>query len=220
MSTESNSPVDPADAANPSDEPEADTVVFTEQLGTSDAALSFDEARRLTSRRGALLVMFAGEVDTGKTTLLVEIWTDLLLHGRIGSCDFAGSTTALAFEERSFQSRLSSRRESPDTLRTNEEDDGLLHLRIKRSDRRLLELLLTDMTGEHFRAIREGRPLDEEFDWLSRRRSVRGTGGRGSDRQGRKSGNSVHPNPEAALRSPRQRTRCATHPSGSGYCEG
>lgn len=141
-------------------------VAENPQLWTSDAALSFDEARRITSRRGATLVMLVGEVDAGKTTILVELWTDLMLHGSLGALSFAGSTTALAFEERSFGSRLASGRK--ETLRTNPEDDGLLHLGVSRFEGDRTELLLADVTGEHFRSIREGIPFDDEFPWLSR----------------------------------------------------
>jgi hypothetical protein len=104
------------------------------QLWTSDAALTFDEARTLMSKRGATVVMLAGEVGSGKTTLLVELWTDLLLAGALGEVRFAGSTTALAFEERSFESRLESGGLSSETRRTNEDDDGFLHLAVTRKD--------------------------------------------------------------------------------------
>jgi hypothetical protein len=138
------------------------------QLWTSDAALTFDEARTLMSKRGATVVMLAGEVGSGKTTLLVELWTDLLLAGALGEVRFAGSTTALAFEERSFESRLESGGLSSETRRTNEDDDGFLHLAVTRKDGRRLDLLFADVTGEHFRSVREGRPIDDEFDWLNR----------------------------------------------------
>lgn len=137
-------------------------------LFTSDAALGFKEARSLTGRRGATLVLLVGEVKAGKTTLLVELWTALLLQGSISSHSFAGSRTALAFEERAFYSRIECRAGTARTVRTHEEDDGFLHLRIRRPDGVLRELLLADITGEHFQRIREGTPLLDELPWVGR----------------------------------------------------
>ena len=135
-------------------------------LFTSEAALSLQEARTLTGRRGGTLVLPVGEVGTGKTTLLVELWSLLLLHGSIGGHSLAGSRTALAFEERAYYSRVESRADAATTIRTYEADDGFLHLRICRPDGSLRELLFADFTGEHFERIREGTMLLEELPWL------------------------------------------------------
>ena len=137
-------------------------------LYTSDAALSFEEARHLTGRRGATLVLLLGEVDAGKTTLLVELWSTLLLRGSMSSHRLAGSRTALALEERAFYSRVESRAGAARTVRTHEQDDGFLHLRMCRPDGSLRELLLADITGEHFMRIREGTALLDELPWTGR----------------------------------------------------
>jgi hypothetical protein len=160
------SDLEPAVDADPTDLTQEAAAETPSELWTSDAALSFQEARRLTSRRGATFVMLVGEVRAGKTTLLVELWTDLLLRGSLGRQRLAGSTTALAFEERSFESRLESGQS--DTLRTNPEDDGLLHLVVADETGQRTEILLADVTGEHFRSIRQGRPFDDEFNWIGR----------------------------------------------------
>ena len=156
-------------------EKEADTDQSTIQvpskgsfLFTSEAALSLEEARTLTGRRGATLVLLVGEVGVGKTTLLVELWSLLLLQGSINSHNLAGSRTAMAFEERAYHSRIESRVDTATTVRTPEADDGFLHLRIQRPDGSLCELLFADITGEHFERIREGTPLLEELPWASR----------------------------------------------------
>ena len=156
-------------------EKEADTDQSTIQvpskdssLFTSEAALSLEEARTLTGRRGATLVLLVGEVGVGKTTLLVELWSLLLLQGSINSHNLAGSRTAMAFEERAYHSRVESRVDTATTVRTPEADDGFLHLRIQRPNGSLSELLFADITGEHFERIREGTPLLEELPWASR----------------------------------------------------
>jgi hypothetical protein len=135
---------------------------------TSDAELDLEDARRLTSRRGATLTMFLGETGVGKTTLLAELWTDLLLHGSLGSVRFAGSCTALPFEQRAFESRMESGVMKAFTLKTYEEDDGFLHLRVSPSAGRVVELLLSDFAGEHFVRIREGTALEDELPWAGR----------------------------------------------------
>ena len=137
-------------------------------LFTSEAALSFKEARTLTGRRGATLVLPVGEVGAGKTTLLVEFWSLLLLDGSISTHNLAGSRTALAFEERAYHSRIESRVDAATMIRTHEADDGFLHLRIQRPDGLLRELLFGDITGEHFERIREGRALLDELPWAAR----------------------------------------------------
>jgi hypothetical protein len=139
-----------------------------DQLFTSEAALSTDEARSITSRRGATVVLLLGEVGTGKTTLLAESWELLLNRGVIGRCRFAGSRTALAFEERAYYSRIESGLRAPVTPRTQEQDDGFLHLRMRRPAGDRKELLLADVTGEHFERVREGAQLRQEFDWIDR----------------------------------------------------
>lgn len=159
--------IDAADADESSDE-----VAVAEEEGlpvwTSDAGLDLEEARLLTSRRGATVAMFLGETGVGKTTLLAELWTDLLLHGALGDLQFGGTATAMAFEERAFQSRMESGVLKAYTLKTYEEDDGFLHLRMGRAAGSLVELLLSDFAGEHFVRIREGTPLTEELTWAPR----------------------------------------------------
>ena len=138
------------------------------RLFTSEAALSIEEARTLTGRRGATLVLLVGEVGAGKTTLLVELWSLLLLDGNIFSHSLAGSRTALALEERAYYSRVESRADAATTIRTHEADDGFLHLRIQRPDGSLHELLFADITGEHFERIRGGTALLDELPWAAR----------------------------------------------------
>jgi len=135
---------------------------------SSDSELGLEQARHLSSERGATVAMFLGEVGVGKTTILVELWTDLLQYGSLGDALFGGSCTTIPFEERSFQSRIRAGSCASYTLKTNEDDDGFLHLRIRRGDGRMVELLLSDFAGEHFTRIREGTELADELEWASR----------------------------------------------------
>lgn len=145
-----------------------DEEIPAHDLVTSDAALSLEEAGALAGRRGVTLALLLGEVGTGKSTLLAELWTEFMVHGEIGQTGFAGSTTALAFEERAYHSRLKSGRAASAQRRTTENDDGFLHLRAARDGGALVELLAADITGEHFTRIREGTPLLEELAFAGR----------------------------------------------------
>ena len=157
-----------ADHQPDSGQPTVESSAERSPLFASDAALSFEEARSVTGRRGATLVLLMGEVGAGKTTLLVELWSLLLMHGSICSHSLAGSRTALALEERAYHSRLEARIRTATTIRTHEANEGFLHLRIRRPDGSLRELLFADVTGEHFRRIREGTPLLDELPWAGR----------------------------------------------------
>ena len=150
------------------DQSTVEAALKDSSLFTSEAALSLVEARTLTGRRGATLVLLAGEVGVGKTTLLVELWNLLLLHGAISTHRFAGSRTALAFEERAYYSRIESAADAATTIRTQEDDDGFLHLRIQGPDGSLHELLFADISGEHFERIREGSEFLGELPWAAR----------------------------------------------------
>jgi ABC-type cobalamin/Fe3+-siderophores transport system ATPase subunit len=134
---------------------------------TDDRQLSLDDAEDLAARHGLEVVLLAGEVASGKTTLLVALWHELLARGRVGDVAFAGSRTALGFERRAWLSRLNSREERATTRRTYQEDNGFLHLRLAVGNE-LHELLLSDVAGETFKRVRQGEPLNKHLTWLPR----------------------------------------------------
>ncbi len=136
-------------------------------LVTNDRSVLLSETEDLAARHGLTVVLVAGEVDCGKTTLLVSIWNALLQHGMIGQASFAGSRTALGFERRAWLSRWASGGAEPDTERTREKDNGFLHLSLA-SDGRLKEVLFSDVAGETFKKIRQGTPIVQAIDWVRR----------------------------------------------------
>jgi Double-GTPase 2 len=138
-------------------------------LVTSDAELSFDEALTLTGRRGARLVMPMGEIGVGKTTVMVELWTQLVGVEAIGGYRCAGSRTAIALEERAHLSRMAAGVGRRSTARTHyNENEGLLHIRVARPDGQVLELLFADYSGERYEHIREGAAAEIELPWAPR----------------------------------------------------
>lgn len=114
--------------------------------------LTISEAGEITARSEAQVVMFAGEPDAGKTTLIATIY-ELLSSGVIDGFRFAGSETILAFERACFPSRIASGNVKPDTVRTRHPRPRFYHLCL-RPDVAVgprKHLLLGDVSGETFR---------------------------------------------------------------------
>jgi Double-GTPase 2 len=149
------------------DPAELEDASTEEGLITTDQFLLLDDTEDLAERHGLSVVLIAGEVDCGKTTLLVALWNTLLNHGSIAGTRFGGSRTALGFERRAWLARLDSKRNAPDTERTRESDNGFLHLRLA-AHGKLHEVLLSDVAGETFKQVRQGTPLADKIEWLPR----------------------------------------------------
>lgn len=114
-----------------------------------------EEAARDLAERGPLrLIVIAGPVSCGKTTLLLSIY-ELFLAGVMPGWIFAGSRTLVGFEQRCHPSRINSGLESAHTERTlTNREDGTryLHLQLvrERCPAEPIEFLFTDLTGEIF----------------------------------------------------------------------
>lgn len=135
---------------------------------TSDVELGFEEALSVAGRRGARLIILMGETNTGKTTIITELWTYLNTQGGLSSHECAGSRTPMALEERAFHSRVASGTSPPLTPRTPLGQEGLLHMRIARPDGQRVELLFGDFAGERFTHIKDGANLLDELPWAPR----------------------------------------------------
>lgn len=162
------SPEEDSETAVPVEAGDTGAVPRLQPTRTSDAALTFEETRSFTGRYGGRLVVLMGEAEAGKTTLWVEIWTQMMSAGQIAGVEFAGSVTSLAFEERCHESRLEAGLGRGDTVRTRPESDGLLHLRVRTPRCEMLEFFVSDYAGEHFQRVREGTPLLDELPWIGR----------------------------------------------------
>jgi hypothetical protein len=114
--------------------------------------LTVSEAGQITSRTEARVVMFAGEPDAGKTTLIATIY-ELLSGDAIDDFRFAGSETILAFERACFPSRIASGNLRPDTVRTRHPRPRFYHLCLRpvTGEGARKHLLLGDVSGETFR---------------------------------------------------------------------
>ena len=134
----------------------------------ADDAITLEQARAFSGRRGARLVFLMGEAQTGKTALVAMLWQHLLEEGGIGDHRLAGSRTAFGFERRAHWARLEARQPEARFPATRFEDGAVLHLRVRRPDGRRVELLLSDLAGEQFERVREGRFLLDEVPWARR----------------------------------------------------
>jgi len=119
-------------------------------LGT---ALTEAQAQALASDRSVRVVVLAGAVKCGKTTLLTSLY-ELFQTGPVKAIQFAGCDTFLAFEQRCHLSRADSELETADTLRTTYDGPHpeYLHLRVQNgeSDAGHIDFLFTDVSGEMF----------------------------------------------------------------------
>lgn len=117
------------------------------------AALTWAEAGELARSSRASVVVVAALQGWGKTTLITAP-LEALQAGPIGELSFAGSRTLVGFEERRHDTRTTSGRSRPRVERTYRGSDAALHLDIRR-DGGTRRLLLADIPGERFEAVRD-----------------------------------------------------------------
>jgi hypothetical protein len=139
------------EAAEDGDEVVAEAMADWLQL-PGGYELTISEAGEITARSETQVVMFAGEPDAGKTTLIATIY-ELLSSDVIEGFRFAGSETILAFERACFPSRIASGNVKPDTFRTRHPRPRFYHLSLRSdiSSGPHKHLLLGDVSGETFR---------------------------------------------------------------------
>lgn len=135
------------------------------QLG-GDEALSLQDAGNLLEKRPCVVVLIAGEFESGKTTLVVELYAQFL-GSRFDGWSFAGSKTLKALDDRHRPARLSSGAAEASTERTQDDDMRLLHLRLAQDSRRI-DLLVSDVRGEFFENVINGSDVASEVPLAGR----------------------------------------------------
>lgn len=118
-------------------------------------ALAIDELQELMRDQRHRTIVLCGGVDTGKTTILSELFT-LFQAGTISNNIFKGSRTLVGFEKRSYLARVESGSLIPETERTKllSKDRFLLLSILQESVE--FKFVLTDIAGEGFRQAIEG----------------------------------------------------------------
>jgi hypothetical protein len=103
----------------------------------------------LTTEQKARVVVLAGFVASGKTTLLCCLYQQYQTGAFAGTL-FAGSRCLRAFEELSHENRAGSGREVPETARTPRGQTGYLNLRLRSDASEYVEVLFSDLSGEPY----------------------------------------------------------------------
>lgn len=128
-------------------------------------------ALKLAAARPIQLVVLAGPIDSGKTTLITSLY-ELFQWRQVDGYAFAGSNTLPALEERCYLSRRASGRRTAHTQRTPYigPDPSYLHLRVRSLEglRPFRDLLFTDVSGEMFEHARDSIDECKELTFLKR----------------------------------------------------
>ena len=114
--------------------------------------LTGPDAERIVRASPTCVVVVAGAADSGKTTLVADLY-GLFQRGPFAGLLFAGSQTLPGFEKRCHLARIASGGTKPDTERTKHADSHhLLHLRLAEAQPlRHHDVLFSDIYGEAFR---------------------------------------------------------------------
>jgi hypothetical protein len=133
-------------------------------------ALDIAAANRLAAARRPTVVILAGDVATGKTSVYAALY-ERFGRGSFGGRLFAGSITIPGFEARCHDWRIPSGRAKPEMAHTKMSDLVWLHMRIRDAERErpTQDLLFGDYNGEIFGEIASGAPEeDDEYAFLGR----------------------------------------------------
>lgn len=124
----------------------------------SAEAMTADTLSSVTARDETRIVLLAGPVASGKTTIVVSLY-ESFNEGPVGGLLFAGSRTLAGFERVCHPGRIASGLGAPETLRTNPSSPtAFLHLRVadvSGDGAHTTSLLVSDVTGEAFDEARD-----------------------------------------------------------------
>lgn len=133
--------------------------------------LTEDDAQRMASEKPVRLIVLAGAVDCGKTTLLTSLY-EMFQDGPIEKKQFAGCDTFPAFEKKCHLGRADSGNEEEDTGRNTYEGPHpeYVHLRLQHGPKALghIDFLFTDVSGEMFEHARNSTDECKKLTFLRR----------------------------------------------------
>ena len=140
----------------------------------SGTVLTEVQAQTMATDRSVRLIVIAGAVDCGKTTLLTSLY-ELFQTGPVKTSQFAGCDTFPAFEQRCHLSRVDSENENPDTVRTPYDGPHPEYLHVKIQDGAgedgHIDFLFTDVSGEMFEHARNSTDECKQADFPAPRQS-------------------------------------------------
>lgn len=137
--------------------------------GTRALALTTREANALNARRRPTVLVLAGGVKCGKTSVYAAIY-ERLSRGPFAGRVFAGSATIPGFEARCYYWRTSSGLASPAMKHTQAPDLPWLHLRLRdvELEHAPADLLFGDFDGEFFEQLIKNEVQPAELPFLHR----------------------------------------------------
>src|ERR1700722_16629262 len=136
----------------------------------SGEGLTEVQASGVTRQGVTRVVVLAGPSGSGKTTILTSLF-DSFLEAPFANLLFAGSRTLVGFESLCHDARVASGRSYPHTVHTRVEALDFLHLRLAFPSAGLLgpqNLLLSDISGERFKALRDSSDSVKAMPMLRR----------------------------------------------------
>lgn len=139
------------------------------ELPTGEA-LTQSQASEIARQEVTRVVILAGPHGSGKTTILTALF-ESFLEAPFANFLFAGSQTLVGFERRCHDARVASGRVEPHTVHTQVDAVDFLHLRLEAASGNLLgtqSLLLSDISGERFRALRDSTTAVQRMPVLKR----------------------------------------------------
>ncbi|HEX8515187.1 MAG TPA: hypothetical protein VF868_03230 [Bacteroidia bacterium] len=161
---------DNASNDSPKEDAEEAKNVDANYKGTySGEAMRAEECHSVASASLTRLIVLAGSVDAGKTTLLASLFQLFQERNDFAEYKFAGSQTLIGLEKRCFKSRLTSDREKATTDRTILlDDDEFIHLKVKKLNGNKVDLLFTDVSGEKFKNFANSSEECKKFELAKR----------------------------------------------------
>jgi hypothetical protein len=136
----------------------------------SGEALNESQAEEVIRQGLTRVVIVAGPSGSGKTTILTSLF-DAFLEAPFGNFLFAGSRTLVGFERRCHDAREASGRDVAHTVHTSVDASDFLHLRLLPASATALgiqNLLLSDISGERFKKLRDSSDAVKEMPMLKR----------------------------------------------------
>jgi len=129
------------------------------------------QAQKMEAEKSVRLIVVAGAIDCGKTTLLSSIY-EMFQLGPIDKKQFAGCDTFPAFEKKCHLGRTDSGNQEEDTVRNAYEGPNpeYVHLKLQNGAKALghIEFLFTDVSGEMFEHARNSTDECKKLEFLRR----------------------------------------------------
>ncbi len=179
--TDSQDPVSPEATPNASIDEVLQETATTAQSGGDEVAaaapdpadrpiaLTTEQANALAAKRRPTVLVLAGTIGCGKTSVYAAIY-ERLGRGPFGGYSFAGSLTIPGFEERCHWWRAASGTSEHGMRHTQAADLPWLHIRIRDVERRgpIRDLLCGDFDGEFFDQFANNMVQADQLPFLQR----------------------------------------------------